>query len=422
MEGGPAGGQVRERRIACTGLVSADAGSVASAGFMVLRELLARGYEIDFFGKPSFVFPEALLAYPGFRYVDCSQPAVDRMARANNEYLRWVGRRVANAVNRRRTMRHIRAAHAQRDYDLQLSWGQWAFGRTPGVPVVSVVQGPPGTDSRSVVRHGSQIRQLCGTWEYVRLRLYSVYRASVGRPPFANTDVAVCGSKASEAILVAQYGLLPSAVASLPYPVDLELFQPPADATIARPLELAWIGRVVPRKRLDLFLDAGAQLISEGHDVKLTIVGRFPFATGFRQLIERFPYQERMSYARHAPREEVADLLRRAAVLVQPSEEEDFGSSVAEALACGTPVVVGASNGTGDYIGDGGERCTESSSDAVARAVSRVLQRLEADPRVSQNGARAAATENFHVRHVADGLERIFARVLGEAGRAPRVR
>ena len=56
------------------------------------------------------------------------------------------------------------------------------------------------------------------------------------------------------------------------------------------------------------------------------------------------------STAKQCRVQEVPALLREATVLVQTSENENFGSSVAEALACGTPVVVGPSNGTADYI------------------------------------------------------------------------
>ena len=37
-------------------------------------------------------------------------------------------------------------------------------------------------------------------------------------------------------------------------------------------------------------------------------------------------------------------------MLAQPSDEENFGSSVAEAQACGLPVIVGATNGNADYL------------------------------------------------------------------------
>src|SRR4051812_1728282 len=108
------------RRIACSGLVS-EGGSVGSAGLTVLRELLARGYEIDFYSKPSYVYPEQLLAHGGFRYVDCSQPRIDRLAAHwSNEYARWLSIRATNVTYMRRIVRRMCEEHNQRRYDLQL--------------------------------------------------------------------------------------------------------------------------------------------------------------------------------------------------------------------------------------------------------------------------------------------------------------
>lgn len=400
-------------RVACSGLVDAEAGSVSSAGFQILRELLVRGYEIDFYSKRSYVYPEELLEKSGFRYVDCSQTLIDRLDYLSvNVYARWLGLRLVHATFARQIVRQMRALEQARRYDLELFLGQWAFGRIPGVPVVSWVQGPPETDSRSVIRHHQTIRSLCGWREYAQLRAYSLFRASLGRPPFQHSDVIICGSSWSKELLVRRYKVDCGTIRQLPYPIDLESFRPAPKARVDRPLELVWLGRVVPRKRLDLFLGAGADLIAQGRDLKLTVVGGFPFAKGFQELLEVFPYPDRLTYQPHASRAEVRALLEGAAVLVQPSEEENFGSSVAEALACGTAVVVGPTNGTGDYIDKGGVRFAEYRVGAVSAAVSDVLDRLAAAPAEVRGHARAAATAHFSVSDVVDGLETVFHETL----------
>jgi glycosyltransferase involved in cell wall biosynthesis len=401
-------------RIACSGLVAADGGSVASAGFEILSELLARGHAIDFFSKRSYVYPEALLEHPGFRYVECGQPRVESLAaNRSNEYAKWLGYQIVNTIYMRRIIQRMRELDRMRHYDLEFFVGQWAYGRVRDLPVVSWVQGAPGTDSRSVSRHREDIKRLCGRGEYARLRAYSWLRASrLGRPRFANTDVPICGSRGSGETLVARYGIAPGAPRALPYPIDLDEFRPATRPPQQRPLELVWVGRIVPRKRLDLFLDAGAALIAAGRDVRLTVVGGFPFARGFQALLAAFPNPDRLTYKTNIPRTEVRNLLQSAAVLVQPSEEEDFGSSVAEALACGTPVVVGPSNGTGDYIGTGGVRFADYRAGSVTDAIAEVLDRLDGAPHSIRTEARAAAEAHFHVDLIVDRLEAIFRDAL----------
>ncbi|MFN9913542.1 MAG: hypothetical protein ACK53L_13205, partial [Pirellulaceae bacterium] len=60
-------------KIAATGFVSLEAGSVASANVIILKSLLERGYSIDFFSKPSFVDPRPVVEnLPNFRFYDCT--------------------------------------------------------------------------------------------------------------------------------------------------------------------------------------------------------------------------------------------------------------------------------------------------------------------------------------------------------------
>jgi glycosyltransferase involved in cell wall biosynthesis len=408
-------------RIACSGLVGSEHGSAASMGFEVLQELLRRGHEVDFFSKRTYVYPEPLLRYPRFRYYDCDQPAVDRLiSRLRPESVQWVGMRLGNAAYMRRVVDTMTRHHRDRSYDSELFLGQWAYGRVAQLSVVSWVQGAPGTDSRSVVRHRAMIRGLCGWKEYARLRAYSGYRASrLGRPPFQHTDVSICGSHASRDLLVSLYGVARFRIRVLPYPIDLAAFRPAVELERGTAAEMLWVGRIVPRKRLDLFLDAGALLLREGMDVRLTIVGGFPFARGYRALIERFPFPDSLTYLPHLPRNEVRGRMQAASVLVQPSEEEDFGSSIAEALACGTPVVLGPSNGTRAYIGEGGVCFERYSADSVARAIDSVLRPIAAGSHGLRVEARRAAVEHFAISRVVDGLEEILcAAARNEGGKA----
>lgn len=408
--------RVPRLRIACSGVVGAEDGSVASAGFYVLQELLRRGHLVDFFSKRTYVYPERLMDHPGFTYYACDQPRLDSLiSHMRHGHARWVGLQIGNAIYMRRITRTMGRCHRACPYDSELFLGQWAYGRIPRVPVVSWVQGPPGTDARSVTRHRQTIRSLCGWREYVLLKGYGAYRESrLGRPTFRHTDVSICGSRGSEDTLVTHYGLLPRAVHVLPYPVDLDVFRParrPDYETVhdgGTPFEVLWIGRIVPRKRLDLFLDAGAHLIRNGYNVKLTVVGGYPFARAYHHLVERFPFPERLTYVPHLARDEVRRRMQMASVLVQPSEEENFGSAVAEALACGTPVVLGPSNGTGDYMGKAGQRFEEYSVASVAEAIRQMLALVAGSSLDVRGEARKAALEHFAVESIVGRLEAIL--------------
>ena len=132
---------------------------------------------------------------------------------------------------------------------------------------------------------------------------------------------------------------------------------------------MLWLGRIVPRKRLDLFLGACEQLLDEGAHIRVEVFGSAPFAVGYKKLLDRFRYPDALHYSAGVPRSEIPAKLRSAAVVVQPSEEEDFGSTIAEALACGASVVLGPSNGTKDYVGESAEVFERYDVESVAAAL-----------------------------------------------------
>jgi glycosyltransferase involved in cell wall biosynthesis len=405
-------------RIACYGFADPQAGSVSTAGNLVLRQLLARGHRVDFFNKSSFIRPRDLECLPNYRYIDVPTPAFDRLVqkcpRWGGAVLRHLLGQLAHRVFAAAILRAMRRRHAGQPYDVQLWLGDWAWGRLGNVPVVSWVQGPPETDARSIVRHKRQILDLCGWRSYVPLRAYAAYRGSIGLPQFNCTDLFIVGSAWSRKLL-STYGISPAAIHALAYPIDLKQFSPALEKqSVSGPSKVLWLGRTVPRKRLDLFLDACAQLIGAGRDLKIVVVGGFGFAPGYARLIERFPVPDRLRYVSNLSRQQVVSLLRSATVVVQSSEEENFGSTIAESLACGTPVVLGPTNGTGDYITGGGIRFAEYSASSVADAIARALDTA----RSLRPGARAAAERAFDPEKVTDDLISILHRAISQAHRA----
>jgi glycosyltransferase involved in cell wall biosynthesis len=367
-------------RIAATGFVSDQAGSVASANAVFLRELLRRGHHIDFFSKPSFVDPRT--AFQGspdsnrLRLIDCTNRWGDGLRRKLSGYRV----RVANGLlNRIDVVSYYRGlSTAMRRYnksDVDLWLGDWARGRGKR-PVISFAQGPPGTDARSVFRHRELIERLAGRSTYLKLAVYSHWRLSVGLPDFRHSDHIILGSQWSLDHMANQYNVDRARLHAIPYPIDLNAFQPkPTPRPTHERLRLLWLGRFVPRKRLDLFLDALGLAIRQGIDVEAWVIGKSGFVPNYERLITEFPFADRLRYRAELPRQEVPHLMSEVDVLVQPSDEENFGSSVAESLACGVPAIVGKTNGTGDYLCERSVRLPDDDPQSLAAAISEFSHR-----------------------------------------------
>jgi glycosyltransferase involved in cell wall biosynthesis len=407
---------IKPLRIAVYGFAERDAGSIASAGWLVCRGLLERGMEIDFFNYSGFVHPREFHEFTNFAFIEVARP---RLRKAAVRLLWWKNRVWASfiamflhRVHARDVVTSMRRMQAGRRYDLVIYLGDWAFGRVGGVAALSWVQGSPATDCASVRRHAGQIIRLCGWAEFLRLRLYCLYRENLGLPVFRHSDFVVTGSEWSRRRLT-DFGVPIDRIYPIPYPVDLAEFSPcTASAQAAGHVPvILWIGRIVPRKRLDLFLGACEQLLDEGTKLKVHVVGGFPFAPGYKKLLEAFRYPDLLEYRQRVARQAIPELLRNATVLVQPSEDEDFGSAVAEALACGVQVVVGPTNGTKDYIGDGGQIFNRYEVTDVKEAIRRAMAKHYAAPILVAAEARAAAERNFDANKIVDQVEQIIQRL-----------
>lgn len=110
-------------KLAVSGYVSSQEGSVASANALLLRSLLDEGHEIDFFSKPSFVDPRPCVGeHPLFRFVCTDNIGPDRFRAKVQRVpaLGFLACRVDCATYTSLLLKHMRREHRRRRYDLCL--------------------------------------------------------------------------------------------------------------------------------------------------------------------------------------------------------------------------------------------------------------------------------------------------------------
>ena len=152
------------------------------------------------------------------------------------------------------------------------------------------------------------------------------------------------------------------------------------------------VGSLEPRKNLGRLLDAWA-LLPEAvlRDHSLVVVA----GTGWmqRKLGRRLGRMARAGGAiltGHLGASDLAALYRRARALVYPSLAEGFGLPVAEAMACGTPVVTSDRSSLPEVAGDAALLIDPEDSEAIATAVERILEDTELWSRLRARGLERA--------------------------------
>jgi glycosyltransferase involved in cell wall biosynthesis len=142
--------------------------------------------------------------------------------------------------------------------------------------------------------------------------------------------------------------------------VDTRHFRPDSDAKSqwrrrwaipAGDVVLATASALEPRKNIATILESVALLTRRGVAVRLFIAGEGSLRTELERLSERLGIADRTYWLGYiaTPR----DLLLAADVFVLSSVGEAFGNVLAEAMACGVPIVASRSGGIAEVIDDG---------------------------------------------------------------------
>ncbi len=190
-----------------------------------------------------------------------------------------------------------------------------------------------------------------------------------------------------------------------PWGIDISEFAalPPRGTFRARFPELGedriivFLGRIHPGKGLEYLVPALGE--ARIPNVKLVVIG--PDANGFQRtiegLIDRNGLAGRVLFTGMLRGADRLAGLADADLLALPSEHENFGVVVAEALACGTPVVVSDGVAIHDQIARGNVGAVVPARDipALTRELKRWLGEDEPLRRAAAERARSFAVETF---------------------------
>lgn len=179
------------------------------------------------------------------------------------------------------------------------------------------------------------------------LKVFKFVMQEVGR----RADIIITGSDASRRDLVQHLGIPSTRAAKVRRIYDgiAERFKPAADRTFDKAKDavrtILYVGRADPYKNLVTLISAMAEVRKRSRiPAVLKIAGspdaRYPEA---QELAAQLNLGSTVQWTGYLSDDELLKLYQTADLLVHPSRYEGFGLQVAEAMACGTPVI--CSNG-----------------------------------------------------------------------------
>lgn len=179
----------------------------------------------------------------------------------------------------------------------------------------------------------------------------------------------------------------------------------PADG----PVDLLYVGRLIPEKNVDLVVRTVAELRDENPDIECVLVGDGPEWDRIERLVAELGLENNVRMPGLLEEyEDVLGLMKAAEVFTLPSQREGFGICALEALACRTPVVTieHSQNAAQELVTDGvtGAVC-DPTPGALAAAVRRV--RSEANP-----ADCVAFARRYEWDRIAEQTERLYAQAV----------
>ncbi|WP_246361027.1 glycosyltransferase family 4 protein [Haloechinothrix aidingensis] len=203
--------------------------------------------------------------------------------------------------------------------------------------------------------------------------------------------------------------LLYNGVAGPEHAVQLRTYDP-------SPVGLVLVGRLSPRKGTDIAVEAVAELLRDGHDVTLDLVGSaFTgyewFERRIRSRVDELELTGRVSLRGFT--EEVWRAYARADIALVPSRVEPFGNTAVEAQLAGVPVVVTDTQGLPETVAHGtyGSVVPRDDPRALADAIAAMLDDWPHTRRIAER-ARSAALERFAPATYRAGLAGIAADLI----------
>lgn len=178
------------------------------------------------------------------------------------------------------------------------------------------------------------------------------------------------------------------------YPgTDPECFLPPDERLTSGPTLLS-VGRLIPRKGLDLVIETLPKLLMRYPDIRYKIVGEGPDRSRLEQLVLDFGVEDIVDFLGYVENDDLPLIYQNADIFVLPAREvmgssiEGFGIVFLEASACGLPVVAGRSGGAVEAVleGETGILVDPNNSEILGDSLIELLDHPEKRARMGRAG------------------------------------
>jgi glycosyltransferase involved in cell wall biosynthesis len=220
-----------------------------------------------------------------------------------------------------------------------------------------------------------------------------------------SVDSVLCNSQFSKRLALTTYGFPPNQV-GISYPgVDIQSFVMNPQI-IRTSFSFITCARLTKFKNIDRIIIALSRIADPR--VTLTVIGKGEEYQALCSLSASLKLQERVHFVQTVSDAEMIQRLQSSVALIHAAEEEPFGLTPVEAMACGTPVIAMREGGPAETVlhGETGYLCERADADLLKDAMLQVIQNHNSG--ITMHQACRARAEEFTWQHAVDRIEEAY--------------
>jgi glycosyltransferase involved in cell wall biosynthesis len=214
-------------------------------------------------------------------------------------------------------------------------------------------------------------------WEREPVRTMVQAQAYFDRAAMRAADCVTCGSDYARQRIIDLYGITADKITTIHHGMEIPSWVRLATTMTRRendhPVLLA-VGKMYPRKRLDILLRALPVLIAQHPTLELRVIGDGLEYDAMRALSRELGVDEQVTWLGHVADEAAfACEWLQADIFCHPSLQETFGFVYLEALMMGKPIVASRAGAAPEVVGDAGLLTPPDDSAAFGEAIHRLI-------------------------------------------------
>lgn len=183
---------------------------------------------------------------------------------------------------------------------------------------------------------------------------------------------------------------------------------------LPQPIRLLFVGRLSVEKNIPLIVKAMDNLLEQGFNLNLTLVGEGPRKKQVLGLSKRLGINKKLVLKGRVEGDKLRKIYLSSDIVLLPSSVEGFSSVLLEAMASGTPIITSDIPGTRNVIKNNyNGLLVHPSPESIARAIKELIKKPKLREKIIKNGL--IEVRKYSWDKIVEQTEALYQEVKNEA-------